>query len=296
MFLIRVLAFVIVFTTIGLVVLFSPPIKTTGEGIYAFYQGNLAYKHGDFQAAEEDYQKALHGYPNVSDVYLKLGDVQNQLSHPKSAILLYQQALHMDPNSKTALMKLAKAEWTENHHEIALNLYENALKQTPDDETLKTEMGNDYLTLAQETNSTQDYQKAAIFFKAFVAKDKDNDDAQYKLAESFFGAGQYDDALQTYCELAKKHPQDPDTLYSLAATFAKENAYQEAYTYMAKATELISINHPELSQQWANQALSFQEAQSSPMESTPGTVTNCVSALKASEAEKEHRNDSENTH
>lgn len=283
MFFWRVILLVIVFTTIGAGILFFPHLAAMGESLYAYYQGEQAYRQNAYETADKYYRQALKAFPDPAYIYIKLGDVQQQLHHGNTALQYYQQALALNPHAKRALVQSAHEEWRQGHHRIALRYYLDALDADPHDAALRDMVGNRYLTLARQTNQPEDYENATSLFKQFLAKNQQDDASRYRLGETLFAQGRFSEALEVYCDLAQKHPDNPETLYSLAAAMAKNKAYPEAYQLMTQATEQIEVRQPELSERWALQTLQFQQAQSAYPHPPAPAVSKCMARLRATQ-------------
>lgn len=112
----------------------------------------------------------------------------------------------------------------------------------------------------------------------------------YQLAEGFYSKGNYQKALSMYCNLAEKYPDSPETLYSLALTFAKQGAYDEANTYMLKAAEIMDFKHPEVAKKWTVQAFAMQQRRAIPFEKPLANVAECHERLIASEKKQQEKN------
>lgn len=285
MFFWRVILLVLVFTTLGVGILFFPHLAALGESVYAYYQGDQAFRQKAYEAADKHYRQALKAFPDPAQVYIKLGEVQQQLNHGNTALQYYQQALEFNPQAKRALVQSAHEEWRQGHHRIALRYYLDALNADPHDVQLRDTIGNRYLTLARQTNQPEDYENAASIFKKFLEKNEQDDASRYRLGETLFAQGRFTEALEVYCDLAQKHPDNPETLYSLAVTMAKNKAYPEAYQLMTQATEQIEVRQPELSERWALQTLQFQQAQSAYPQSPLPAVSKCMARLHPPETE-----------
>lgn len=278
----KILILVVLLTTIGVAAMFYPDLKRWGEGCYLSYKGDLAYKNGDYKQAEAYYSQAIKGYPFEAALLQKLGDTQLQMNQLQSAIRFYKRALELEPHSSHALTKLAKARWEQGEHRVALELYSDALRFSPNDGKLRETVGELYLSVARQSKNPKDYEHATALIEK-TAKRSDsaqNESMRYRLAESLYAQGEYEKALSAYCDLAKKHPSNPETLYSLALAFAKNDAYKEAHRYMTQAAELTGSNHPELALKRAKLAFGFRQTLMSQAPRAPrGSVADCNSKL-----------------
>lgn len=280
---VRVLLLVILFTAVGVSVLFADDLASLGTGTYAYLQGRYAYTQGDYDTAVRHYRQALNnGYPNIVQAYIRLGDAQGKIHDNAGAIRSYQQALKLNPTEKTALDKLAAMQRAAGHPRMALALYQNALQSNPDDLALNKSAGELYLALAKETNNPLDYRRATEMLQKLTFQKKD-DRTQYRLAESLYAQGRYDEALEIYCALTEKHPKNPETLYSLAVALAKNNAPTQAVAYMIQAAELVDNQRPDLSQQWIQQAFRLKQNQPVVPLKPSEAATLCISKLQAVE-------------
>lgn len=284
MLLIRLLLGLIFLAIIGVGVLFfiNPEFRNYSQALYHYNQGLVAYEQGDYVTARAEFSSSLKGHLEPAQVYMRLGDTENQLGYVDEALENYQKALDRDPTQKEAILNIARYEWSLEHYRIALALVKSALEEHPDDADLEIQLADMYLDTAKRTGDDEAYDKAIAIYQKYWDQ---NDYTRYKTAEAYYGQGHYNKALPIYCELANKNPLSPETLYSLALTLGKLQALEEAFTTMSQAAELKGLYHDELALRWIHQAQEYQQRRS--VYSGPPDQQVFVCMLRLKQAQKE---------
>ncbi len=287
MFFLRLLFLVLMFTIIGLMVMFFPRVKSITTGTYHFIQGQYEYDRGHLPEARQDFELALRGYPDLATVFIRLGDIERALKHPNDALSYYQKALDVNPKSKEAMHRLAESEEKLGRLRLALGIYADLLKADPKNIDLWRKVGTMYYKLGKEHSTMEDYDQAITHLLNVVAKEPEDMGSRFKLAESYFNQERYTKALGVYCDLAIDNPQSAEALYSLAVTLAHLKAHKEAAEMMVRATEAVEVTQPELSQPWAAIAIKFQQAQSPTDKEPPKAVTACMDKYHTAEEKRD---------
>lgn len=282
----RVLLLVVLFTAVGAGVMLYPRVEPLAKGYYHFYKGEYEFRNGNTVAAQREYQKALSQYPNPAEVYIKLGNAESQMKQPEKAEAYYQKALELSPGLAEAETQLAtfssnrsaQSELAESDEELAEVSEEEAVEAEPTVEK----------PAPKAKPQAQPWESWLSGFnmdwKNPFIKD---DQARYRQGERLYAQGQYEAALDLYCDLTDKYPESPETLYSLAVTLAKNNAHQEAFMVMTEAVEQVEARRPELTAQWATVALRFKKHDELFPEEPTEAVSRCMALLAERKKEQE---------
>lgn len=276
---------VVILTVGGAFVLFRSDLQTLGQSLYATYQGHAAFQEKRYEAASRYYQLALKGFPNPAYLYTHLGDTEMALQHTDQALSWYQHALESNPNASQTITRIAGLKRSQGHPREALTILMSRLQDAPNNPVLKAGIADLYLNIARDTQNRDDFDQAALHYRDYFAQNPNDDAARYKLAESLYAAGRFDDTLDLYCDLATRYPNHAETLYSLALAFAKNDAYHEAYITMSQAAELASGKAPAQAQQWARHALTFKQNAPVYTQAPRGAVATCLQKLAAAKKE-----------
>lgn len=256
----RIFFTVLVLTAIGLGVMFYPRLKPIGDSVYAYVLGLQAYHDKQFDVAWIDFRAAQKAFPMPYYVYLYQGDTAVQLKRWQRAEDAYTLALNFKPQSAETLERLAIVETRLGHRHVALGLYREVLGLQPQNLRAQRALSSLYLKIARESGIKEDVEQAQNQLKAYLKRAPEDDSARYQLGEMQFALGQYGAALQTYCDLAVLHPENPETLYSLAASFAKNNDLEMASQLLADGAEQMAAQKRPEAKQWFTQALAFKSA------------------------------------
>lgn len=286
MWLIRVFILALVFTSIGLGVMFYPKLQPLAEGYYAYYRAEYLFKSGEYAQARDYYEKALNGYPNQAQVLVKLGDTCKQLELPDEAKAFYDKAAVSGSGIELSHQTVARQETgldTDDGNAAAEDM--GALEAETLNKGFKAEVGNHFMQQMEASQTIADNPSQESFIDKLLKNKKDKDKARYQLGETLFSQGQYDKAIEVYCDLVLKYPESPETLYSLAVTFAKVRDYAVAADYMTKAAEYAESQHLHYAPDWARLAIKLERArQVGPHETSQATQV-CLSKLEAAETE-----------
>ncbi len=283
MFILRVLLLIVVFTCFGVALMYFTDFRPVVEGTFAYLQGNAAFKDEEYEQAGQFYATALEGYPNKGEVYLRIADTQLKQGHQRAAVQSLQNALREKPDNVQALCKLAEIEWERGHQRVAIGLYREAYELAPKNSSIADRAGQLYVALAKTSEDPSDYDKATVFLRQVVQQHPQDDNAKYLLAEALYAQQEYDEVLSIYCDLAPRHADNAETLYSLGVMLARNGAYKEAYAMMAKAVEYAELEHPELADKWARQAMRYKRGEDAPDSNLPENIKHCLSLYQDAE-------------
>jgi tetratricopeptide (TPR) repeat protein len=101
--------------------------------------------------------------------------------------------------------------------------------------------GPDDLQLAEQSEDAQNYPDAIAHYRAFVKKNPDNFDAEYRLARVLGWNKEYAESESLFRQLVAKYPESTDNLLGLARVLNWQEKYAEALSYYEKAAKV----HPD---------------------------------------------------
>ncbi|HEY9678501.1 MAG TPA: tetratricopeptide repeat protein [Drouetiella sp.] len=190
--------------------------------------GQAFQYRGDFGQAEQEYQQAIRFSPGkqnaiASKLLAGLAGAKTQANLSKhvnngvdlqakkqydAAIAEYKLALQADPRNKDAdeiWVNIGSAYQAKDDYASALDAYNQALKIDPTNESAKT-------GVQTATNAQKD--------KIVTEK--------YGSGGQKFKAGDYDGAIADFLAVLKVNPNDPDTLFSLGASYQAKKDFDDA--------------------------------------------------------------------
>lgn len=190
--------------------------------------GQAFQYRGDFGQAEQEYQQAIRFSPGKTNPLaskllagLAAAKVQANLSKHvnngvdlqakgqfDAAIAEYQQALAADPRNKDAdgiWVNIGSAYQAKKEYGKAIECYQKALT----------------------INSNNDQAKAGIIAAGNLQKDTIVTE-KYASGGAKFKAGDYDGAIADFLAVLKVNPNDPDTLFSLGASYQAKKDFDNA--------------------------------------------------------------------
>ena len=197
-----------------------------------FLLGDARQKQGNWQGAIDAYQKAINSKPDYYQTYLNLAEVYRNENRFTDAIAVLKQAQMPFPNDGNLYTRLsfyyslternddavqaAKAGVTllpkayagytalcraqnvlKNYYEAA-SACNTALDLEPNDGETNYYLGNAYVGLNKPVEATSKYTRAVKSLTDSTAKNPNNTDGWYLLANALFADKQYDRAIEAY--------------------------------------------------------------------------------------------------
>jgi len=146
----------------------------------------------------------------------------------------FKKALAADPNDEDATTGLASIYSDRGDPQAATKLLEQAAKDNPSPRSL--------IVLANNYEQMREYALAAQTFKKVLALDPSRMEVKAELAENQALAGQLDDAINTYKELAHDSPDDAQPYLGLSQIYRDQKKLDLARQAEDKAKTLDPQN------------------------------------------------------
>ncbi|MGP8247150.1 MAG: tetratricopeptide repeat protein [Bryobacteraceae bacterium] len=180
--------------------------------------------------AVEQYQWITQKAPKDSESWVMLGKLQSFSNNPAEAEKAFNAAIAANPDDEEALAALGNlyAEMGDNNK--AIEKLKLLVDKNPNERTLAL--------LAQQYEQMEDFKDAADALKKAVALAPDDDRLQGELAEVLSQAGQYDEALGIYKQLAGQDSRDWHYPFGMARIYMQQRDYVQAAAALAKAKGL----------------------------------------------------------
>lgn len=185
-----------------------------------------------YSKAIKDFNKAISLKPNYSLAYANLGDTYQKKGDTKNALLQYETSLKLDPKNADGLVRVANIYARRGGWGKAVTIYEKAINLEP--ENVKASYN-----LALGYGHLKEYDKALKSFAHVITLDANHDKAITAIGAIYYQQGDTTTAKNYFLKSLKIHSTSPDTLYNLAACYAKEGNLRRA---IQVAKELIEID------------------------------------------------------
>src|SRR5581483_11051099 len=199
---------------------------------------------GDAQANRIDenmVRKAIEQYKIVTDKDPKdveslvmLGRLDRVLSNSVDAEAAFKKAIAVEPDNEDAVTGLASVYSDRGDARSASELLDKLTKKNPS--------AHAYLSLASNYEQMKEYGLAADALKKAIDLDPTHVEWNAQLADYQALAGRYDEALQTYQELAKDTPQDATAYRGMAQIYTQQRKFDLAHQMLDKAKQIEPDN------------------------------------------------------
>jgi len=189
-----------------------------------------AYLH----KAIEQYQKVTEQAPKDVESWTYLGKLYRASSDSAAAEKAFNSALQAEPDNEDALTGLAAVYSDMGDSAKALEKLKTLADKSPNERTL--------YVLAQQYESMNDPKSAAEALQRAVALDPDDERLQKELAFDLREAGQLDESLKVYQQLASDSPRDPAYRLWIARIFRSKRDFAAAEKALATAQLLDPDN------------------------------------------------------
>ncbi len=210
----------------------SQPSSPDGYALRAI--SNINRRH--LADAEADVQKSVAVSPQSPVGYVEMGSLRLVQKKYQDAEAAYQQALDRNPNSSDALRGLINTELAQGHIDAALAAANRQIILAPKNSDFYDLQGTILFRNKKALNDAE-----AAFTKA-LELDKNNSDAVIKLGEVFAANGKPDQAILTYQQAIKDHPQQVSFYLLLGQLYEAKKDWNQAQDYYQHALALKSAD------------------------------------------------------
>jgi tetratricopeptide (TPR) repeat protein len=184
--------------------------------------------------AVEQYKAITDKDPKDVDSLIMLGRLDRVLNSSVDAEAAFKKALAVDPENEDALTGLASVYSDRGDAKGATALLEKLAQNNPSPRSL--------ISLAGNYEQMKEYALAADAYKKALAIDPSRQELKSQLAQDQALAGQYEDALKGYQELATENPKDPEPFARMAQIYEEQRKLEDARRMMDKARAIDPDN------------------------------------------------------
>lgn len=182
----------------------------------------------------EQYQKITELTPRDADVWLILGRLHKIAQNSVEAEKAYKKVLEIEPDSEDAMTGLAMVYADLGDAKAASDLLRKVAEKAPSLRTLTA--------LASTYEQMRDYALAAETLRRTLELAPGNIEIKRAYAQNLMLAGQYDEALKLYKELADADPKDAQAQLRLSQIYRQQRDFAKAREATQKAKDIDPNN------------------------------------------------------
>ncbi len=223
--------------------------KTQLDNAIAYnHLGVLHYREGEVDKAIQAFEKALEISPhhqttkrNLHQIYLEKTHHALKAKDFLSAEQFSKKAIQLEPQNPTIYKYLANGYSINRKFTKAIENYKKALKIQPDDMLTQKEFAICYVGYGVSLKDQKKWDEAIAAYKQARKLDPTLEIATINMAaaiwqkaNAFRAEGNIDAAIESYLELKKFHPDEPDIHALLGDLYLKKGQYQLALTAFHK--------------------------------------------------------------
>ncbi len=185
--------------------------------IYTQQIGDSRTNHVDeamIKRAIEQYKFVADKDPKDADSLVMMGRLDKLLENSADAETAFKKAISIEPDNEDAVTGLAGVYSDRGDPQAASELLAKAAKEHPSPRSL--------VILANNYEQLHEYAPAAETYKKALAMDPSRMELKAALAQDQALAGQLDDAVATYKDLAKSNPEDAQPYLGLSQIYREQ--------------------------------------------------------------------------
>jgi tetratricopeptide (TPR) repeat protein len=223
--------------------------------------------------ATAEFQKVVAKDPKDAESWVMLGNLYRAASDPPNAEKAFDSALAAEPDNEEALKGLAVMYSEMGDSAKAMEKWKALADKNPNPHTLAS--------LAQQYEQMNDYKSAAEVLRKAVAANPDEESLAQSLAYDLAEAGQYDEAIQTYAQLAADNPRTVPYPLELSRLYLVQYGAAKAKHDTAKADAALAQAEEWLKKAQALDATSLQvRDQAANVLDAQGKTADAIAELK----------------
>ncbi len=196
--------------------------------------GQSRPNEGMVKRSLEQFQIIANKDPKDMEALVMVGTLNRMLENTVDAEAAFKKALEIEPDNEDALVGLAGIYGERGDTKASTELLEKLATKNPS--------GRAYAMLGQNYENSKEWTLAAnAFLKAFELE-PGQADFQALAARDQALAGDYDEAIKTYQQIADSKPLDADPYVRMAQIRQEQHNLDDARRYIDKAKEIDKFN------------------------------------------------------
>lgn len=184
--------------------------------------------------AMEQYQKIVEKEPKDAESWVMLGRLNSVAHNSQEAEKAFNAALKADPENEDALTGLASVYLDLGDTKSAIAKLKAVTDKSPNERTL--------VALAKAYEDLQDWKDAVDAYKRAIEMGVDDERIMEQLADDLVQAGQADEALHMYQQLAKDEPRNPKYQLKLTEIYMNQHDLDKARAALNNAKKIDPAN------------------------------------------------------
>jgi cellulose synthase operon protein C len=188
-----------------------------------------------YSDAQQDLTKVMGLMPSNPVPYVQMGNLYLLQKEYLEAIKFYQQALDKDSGSTEALQGIMNTYVAQKHVDQAIAAARAQITKSP-------AVGGFYDLLGTALFQKKDFAGADAAFRKAIELDKNNSDALLKLGQVQAAQGSVSQALATYQQSIKDHPQEIGFYILAGEMYESQSNWDQAKAMYQKVLEIQPDN------------------------------------------------------
>jgi len=189
---------------------------------------------GMIRRALEQFQIIADKDPKDVESLIMVGGLDRMLENSVDAEAAFKKALALEPDNEDALVGLAGVYGERGDTKASTQLLERLATKNPS--------GRAYAMLGQNYESMKEWALAAEAFKKAGELEPGQEEFSYEAALDETKAGNYDDAIKLYQDIAAAKPLEADPYLRMALIREEQKNPEEARKLIDKAKEIDKFN------------------------------------------------------
>ncbi|MDD3149554.1 MAG: tetratricopeptide repeat protein [Candidatus Gastranaerophilales bacterium] len=177
--------------------------------------------------------------PENSRIFYELGHLNIKMENKLNAVSAFKRALTLEPNNPFYHNSLAYAYIQMENYDDAISEYQIAIKINPDNEwtsVVSQALGAIYHQVKGNIDAS------ILSYQTAILLDSSNIDAHIALGEAYQDKEDWNNAINSYCEVIKLNPNIPRVYSNMAMALWEKEYIDEALIAYNKAVELNPNN------------------------------------------------------
>jgi tetratricopeptide (TPR) repeat protein len=185
---------------------------------------------GMIKRALEQFQIIADKDPKDMEALIMVGSLDRMLDNSTDAEAAFKKALAIEPDNEDALVGLAGVYGERGDTKASTELLERLATKNPS--------GRAYQMLAQNYEFMKEWSLAAGAFQKAFELEPAQTEFVGAAAHDFANAGQFDDAIKLYQQLADAKPLDAEPYFRMGQIRQEQHNFEDARKYIDKAKEI----------------------------------------------------------
>jgi tetratricopeptide (TPR) repeat protein len=200
------------------------------------------YKAGNMESALASLDKTLAIDPDNAEAHYYYAEIQQKSNNMPEAIKHYEDTVRLDPNFVKAYIPLGDLYYSQSKTQEATSSYRKAITLDQSLERYFFNAGTTALESAEKSEDAEkqksDFNTAQMNFEKHIMLYPDDPEANYKLAQSYDGTGDKNNAMKYYQKTIQIDPSRADALIRIAGVYKEQKKWDDSLAMLSKITAM----------------------------------------------------------